>query len=1045
MIVLLMTLTLSVVPQLSKLQFDVSAQSLMVTSDPAWDDYQQSLTDFGADSSVIVVLSDPTLFTKAKLQQVHDVLQQLKQLEFVQSTSSLFNVPNVKEDDEGYIDTRPFLQNLPQSATEAEQLIDDALSNAMVAGNLVSMDRKTMAINLFIDAEVQYPGRDREIATTIEQLLDPLRSELDVVYQMSSPYVRDQISRQIQIDQETILPAALTILLLVLALSMGRLNCAIVPLSSATISIVLTLAFMAYMEIPVNVLTSLIPAMLIIIGSTEDVHLMAEYHTGIRSGASRDEAVLRLPVNQSLAITLAFVTTFVGFLSITVNELEILRQFGWLVSFGLLINFIVTVLFVPAYLRLFGGTGMGLRQGMNVFQRLAKAIFTVVIRFKKTTLLFLVMVAAYFINGTQYLEVNNNTLAYFAKDSEIRQRADDIHQRLSGMQTFSIILDSSIEGTFQKVRYLEEVERIQGFIDSREVFDKTLSFADFVKLTHQVMEGTSTPQLPLEDELVQVYMEFVQRDAISSYVNPDFSSTRILVRHHISESKLLQQQIDAINHFIEHDLQSTLKVIMTGESVLNNNAADAMAMGQIQSLVLMVAVIFFLVSLLFVDFRAGLIALIPNVFPVIVLFGVMGYYQIPLDTGTTMVAVIALGICVDDTIHFLSRYHSFTRGTDDVEKALEKTILHEATPITTTSIALAMGFSTLMLSSFKPVVYFGGLSALVMVLAMFSTFVLTPILLSFTRLITVWDMLSLNLKADILSNSPLFKGLKKFQIKQAILSGKIKYFSRGDVIIDQGVKGNELYVLLEGAATATHREDDGSVHTLGYIKPGDIFGEVAELSQRTRMARVTAEEKTRVLEMHWDSIRQLGRFHPRISMRLYQNLSRVLSRRVVAITEEQDKVHDELTGALTRTYLCEMLKHEINRGRYFAESLSLMLIDIDIQSTQELTQSHKDPIIRAITHEMNRHIQKADIFARWGESSFLVLMPRAREANALALAKQIQQSIEQLDFANDIYLHIYAAVTEVKLSEESRQVIDRLEDQLVRIKNNRKQLRISVA
>ncbi len=197
--------------------------------------------------------------------------------------------------------------------------------------------------------------------------------------------------------------------------------------------------------------------------------------------------------------------------------------------------------------------------------------------------------------------------------------------------------------------------------------------------------------------------------------------------------------------------------------------------------------------------------------------------------------------------------------------------------------------------------------------------------------------------------------------------------------------------------------------------------------------------------MHWDSIRQLGRFHPRISMRLYQNLSRVLSRRVVAITEEKDKVHDELTGALTRTYLCEMLKHEINRGRYFAESLSLMLIDIDIQSTQELTQSHKDPIIRAITHEMNRHIQKADIFARWGESSFLVLMPRAREANALALAKQIQQSIEQLDFANDIYLHIYAAVTEVKLSEESRQVIDRLEDQLFRIKNNRKQLRISVA
>jgi len=1038
-------MTISVVPLLPRLQFDISAQSLVVKSDPAWEVYQQSLKDFGADSTIIVMLSDHELFTPPKLQLISDSLKQLTSLDFVKSSSSLFNVPNVKEDEEGYIDTRAFLHTLPQTQAQIESMLDDALANPMVVDNLVSRDRKTMAINLYIDAEFQYPGRDREIASAIEQTLEPLKSELNMVYQMSSPYVREQISQQIQIDQETILPAALTILLLVLALSMGRLNCAIVPLSSATISIVLTLAFMAYMQIPVNVLTSLIPALLIIIGSTEDVHLMAEYHSGIRAGQSRDEAVLRLPVNQSMAITLAFITTFVGFLSITVNKLETLEQFGWLVAFGLLINFVVTVLFVPAYLRLFGGTGMGLRQGMNIFQRLAKMIFSVVIRFKKTTLLLLVIVAGYFANGIQYLEVNNNTLAYFAEDSEIRQRADDIHQRLSGMQTFSIILESSIEGTFKKVRYLGEVEQIQEFISSRQVFDKTLSFADFVKLTHQVMEGTSMPQLPLEDEVVEIYMEFVQGEAISSYVTPDFSATRILVRHNIGESKLLQQEIDSINRFIQQDLNSTLKVTMTGESVLNNNAADAMAVSQIQSLILMVVVILFLVSLLFIDFRAGLIALIPNIFPVIVLFGVMGYYQIPLDTGTTMVAVIALGISVDDTIHFLSRYHHFTRGTDDVEKALEKTVLHEATPITTTSIALALGFSTLMLSSFEPVVYFGGLSALVMVLAMFSTFVLTPILLSFTRLITVWDMLSLNLKADILSNSPLFKGLKKFQIKQAILSGKVKYFNRGDVIIDQGVKGEELYVLLAGAATATHREDDGSIHTLGYIKPGDIFGEVAELSQRTRMVRVTAEEKTQVLEMRWQSIRQLGRFHPRISMRLYRNLSRILSRRVVEITEEKDKVHDELTGVLTRPYLCEMLKHEINRGRYFAESLSLMLIDIDIQSSEEISQTRKDPIIRAITHEINQHIQKADIFARWDESSFMVLMPRAKESNALALAKKIEQSIESADFAEDIFLQIHAAVAEVKLAEDSELVISRLEEQLFKAKHSRKNLRVSVA
>ncbi len=1045
-ILLLISMTLAVAPALQRLQFDISAQSLVVKSDPQWQAYQKSLQDFGSDSAVIIVLSDEQLFSRQNLLHIKQALKALEQLEFVKSSKSLFNVPNVK-DNQGFIETRPFLMTLPQTQQEAEQLIDEALNNPMVADNLMSRDRKTMAINLYIDAEKHYSGRDREISAAIEEQLQPLKQHLQTVYQMSSPYVRDQISQQIKIDQQTILPAALAVLLLVLGLSMGRLNCSIVPMSSATISIVMTLAFMAVMEIPVNVLTSIIPALLIIIGSTEDVHLMAEYHIGIRQGNSRDEAVQRLPANQSMAIMLAFVTTFVGFLAITVNDLEILSEFGWLVAFGLFINFIVTVLFVPAYLRLFGGSGVDRQQQKNIFQRLSLAIFSVVMRFKKTTLLLMVLVLGYFAAGAPYLVVNNNTLAYFEENSEVRQRADSIHETLAGMQTFSIILDSSIEGTFQKVRYLEEVEKIQQYLDKRQVFDKTLSFADFVKLTHQVMEGTSEPQLPLEDEVVQVYMEFVQADAVSSYVTPDYSSTRILVRHHIGETSLLKQEFEALNYFIKHDLKTSMKVTLTGDSVLNSNAADAMAVGQIQSLVLMVVVILFLVSLLFVDFRAGLIALIPNVFPVVVLFGVMGYFNIPLDTGTTMVAVIALGICVDDTIHFLSRYHFFTRGASDVEKALQQTVEHEATPITTTSLALALGFSTLMLSSFQPVVYFGGLSALVMVLAMFSTLVLTPILLSFTKLITVWDMLSLNLKADVLKNSDIFKGLKSFQIKQAILSGTLKQYNRGEIIIDQGVKGEEFFVLLEGAATATHRSADGSIHTLGHLKAGDLFGEVAQLSQRTRMARVTAAEKTQVLEMKWDGIRQLGRFHPRISMRLYRNLSRVLSKRVVEFTEDGDKVHDELTGALTKSYLCEMLKQEVKRGKYFKETASLMLLDIDmIASDGEPSVNDKDEIIRAITHLIHQQIHKADIFARWDKCSFMVLMPRTKEAQARVLAEKIQNAIESMEFIDHVHLKIHAAVTEFDPQEKSEQIVSRLEQRrLVRCKQSDEELKIKTA
>ncbi|MDJ0833441.1 MAG: MMPL family transporter [Gammaproteobacteria bacterium] len=1042
-LLLLILLTAAATPNLQYLKFDISAQSLMVKSSTSWTDYQQSLAEFGSDAVVIVVVSDPELFSAAKLDKVKQALNLLQELDFIKATSSLFDVPNVQEVD-GYIETRAFLDEFPQDSVQSERLIDDALANTLVADNLVSRDRQTMALNLIIDSDGHYPGRDHDITLAIEDVLTQLDKDIDKVYQMSSPYVRDQISNQIEQDIESILPAALAILIVVLGLSMGRLNCSIVPMSTSLISIVLTLAFMAQMGIALNVLTSIIPALLIIIGSTEDVHLMAEYHAGLKRGLTREQAVKLLPVNQSLAIMLAFVTTFIGFLSITVSDLQMLQQFGWLVAFGLLVNFMVTILFVPAYLILFGGRGKGYKAQRNLFQKMTGVIFQLVMRFKKATLLLLLLMIGYFLWGTQYLFVNHSALAYFSPQSEIRQRAENIHQNLSGMQTFSIILDSSIEGTFYKVRYLEEIERLQQFIDERGVFDKSFSFADFIKLTHRVMEGIDEPQLPLDDEVVQVYMEFVQPEAVDSYVNDDYSSARVLVRHNITSSRQLKQEFNEIRQFLEQELQTSLKVTLTGESVLDNHAADALAFGQIQSLVLMVIVIQLLVSVLFVDFRAGLIALIPNVFPVIVLFGVMGYFQIPLDSGTTMVAAIALGICVDDTIHFLSRYHSFTRGTSDVQLALQKTIEHESTPITTTSVALTLGFLTLTLSSFEPVQYFGALSALVMVLAMFATFVLTPVLLSFTKLITVWDMLSLNIKADVLKNSPIFKGLKNFQIKQAILSGSLKQFAAGEMIIDQGIAGNEFFVLLEGAALATHRDEDGSIHTLSHLAAGDLFGEVAQLSQRERMARVTATEDTRVLEMKWSSIQQIGTYHPRISMRLYRNLAEVLSQRLVQVSADRRKPRDELTGALTKPFLCEILSQEIKRSHHFAENISLMLLDIEIIPREgELTGELSDQVIAEVTRIIRDHMQPTDVFARWDQCGFMVILPRADAGKAVSFGETIRHAIETVEVSTQVRLHINTAVAQISDQETSQEAIQRLEIQLQKLKE--KSLNIAIA
>lgn len=1046
----LLLLSALAILQLGKLKVDISAQSMMVKSDPLWLTYQKTLKTFGSDNVVIIFLQDKNLFTPDNLAKIKAVINSLEKLTFVNGSSSLFNAPNVREID-GYIVTKPFLDKIPVGNDEfyndaLESILSEAVNNPLIAQNLISLDANTMAINIFLHGAIHYPGLDSEITQAIEREIQPLTQQLDVVFQMGSSYVRDAISSQIQQDQKLIIPAALVILILVLGISLKRISCSIVPLSTAVLSIVLTLSIMAFLQIPINVLTSIVPALLIIIGSTEDVHLLAEYHRGIDRGLERGIAVNKLPENQSTAILLTFITTFVGFLSITINELEILTQFGWVVSMGLLINFLVTIIFIPAYLQLFGSKKVISTASDNLYQRSARTIFYAVIRFKKFTLILLLFTTVFFLWGSQYLQVNNNTLGYFPEDSDINTRALLIHRHLSGMQTFSIILDSAIDDTFLKVRYLEDVRKLQRFIEQRQVFDKSFSFADFIMLTHKVMDGAEYLSMPDEDELIQAYMGFVQFKTVKSYVSSDYSSARILVRHNLSSSRQLDAELQQIRQFIDRQLRTNLSVQFSGESVLTNRAADSMAIGQIQSLLLMVVAIFLLVAVLFIDIRAGLLAIVPNIFPVIILFGIMGYMKIPLDTGTTMVAVIALGICVDDTIHFLSRYHHYTRGTQDVEKALLKTVEHEATPIMTTSVALALGFSVLTLSSFQPVVYFGALSALVMMLAMFSTFILTPVLLSYTRLITVWDMISLNLKSRVLRQSVFFNGLRNFEIKKAILTGDILQFSKGKVLVEQGQEGSDMYVILQGTVTITRKENDGSVHTIGRMGPGDLFGEIALLTDYQRTASVTSCEFVKVLVIKWDSISQLGRYHPRISMKLFRNLSSVIGKRLANQSINDSNMRDELTGAVTRHFLYEQLQLELNRAKRYGEILSLIILDIDLQKTDlERHRPVNEAGIKTITLILSEQTRSVDIFARWDEFRFVIVMPRTDSELALSITQRMKSCIESSDIAGIGWLHIKAVITHSNGDDDIDVLLTRIERQLDDMTQNDESLSITLA
>jgi hypothetical protein len=880
-------ITLLFATQLGGLRIVVSAESMVEKGTPAWERFVETEKTFGSEDMAVVVLRDPQIFDYDKLVAIRYVLRELEDLPNVNGSLSLFDAKNLKNIDDT-IHIKPYLEELPETAEAAAEIRRDALRNPLAVGNLISADGQTLAINLYLDRQTDDSSFDRVMTDRIEAVITPLREQVETVYQIGVGAMRADLTSKLQGDQKVFLPLSVLVLLLTLALSLRRATAALMPLVTAAISVVWTLGFMALAGIPVNIMTSIVPALVIIIGSTEDIHLVAEYAAGIRDGLDRQGAIGRMAENMGVAVLLTFITTYVGFLSITLNHIELLFQFGLVASTGLLFNFVVTAALVPVMLRLFGHETSRTPRNTSSnhwFQGLAVGILRFAQRHRLLVLGVAGILAIVAVAGATQLRINNNLLDYLDQGSELRANVERIHEELSGVHSFAIVVDGRISNTFQQVRYLEELRKIQQAVDSMPEFDRSFSFANFIGLVNTVMSGEDWPEdgeplwLPESDDMVREYLYFIRHDDVAAFVSEAYDQARILVRHNISSSDRLNRAIAELQAFVDTEVDPALEVSITGKSVLSNKAVEEMANSQLQSLLLVGGVILTLVSALFVSVRAGLIALLPNLFPVAILFAVMAFSGIPLNAGTSMVAAIALGICVDDTMHVMSRFHEELKHHASRQTALEAMVRAEAVPIFATSIALAAGFAVFATSSFEPVVHFGLLSAMVILVALLATFILTPLLLGSSELLTVWDLLSYRIQKEALQRAPLFHGMYVWQIKKILLASEVRRFAPGDRIITEGDSGTEMYVVLEGAVEAQLRRDD-EVRALRQMGVGQLFGEVGPLSGTKRTADVVATSPTQLLVLSWGRIERLTRRFPLLAFRLFRNLTAIIGQRL---------------------------------------------------------------------------------------------------------------------------------------------------------------------
>jgi hypothetical protein len=409
----------------------------------------------------------------------------------------------------------------------------------------------------------------------------------------------------------------------------------------------------------------------------------------------------------------------------------------------------------------------------------------------------------------------------------------------------------------------------------------TTSIVDYIKLLNRSFHDNDPAYyaLPSSDEAVAQFMLLLDPATLDDVLSGDSSRAVILVRSNIHVSAMMNTVVGNIEKFAKAAFPPPLTVHATGTRVLLDRTADDLAAGQIGSLIAAMAVVFLVLTLQFLSPRFGLVAMGPNLVPIVAFFGILGWTHTPLGMATAMIASIALGIGVDEAVHLLADFNHHVRRTADQHGAALAALRGVGPPLVYNAGSLLAGVSVLLASNFVPLQQFGLFTGLNVVLSLLTDLILLPAILVSTRFVTLWDALALRLGGAPEDEIPLLRGLTRSQARVAVLMGILREAAAGEKILTQGARSDGMLVLIEGRARV-ERAVDGRAAVLGEIGRGEVIGEMGLVRRVPRTADVIALERCELLVVDDRFLSMLKERYPKIGATVLFNLAHILSDRL---------------------------------------------------------------------------------------------------------------------------------------------------------------------
>lgn len=775
-LVFFLLLTAALAWQATRFEIDASADTLLTRDNELYVKSRVASERFSPQEFLLVAYK-PTahpVLSEPSFEDLRALSEDLRKLDRVESVRSILNVPLLSlaggnlaqvEASQWTIEQQNFDKEVLKKTFSGHPIYEDLVINKEQTATAIQVlfrpnealeeiDRQIIALEEkglkgeLTDAEEEELQALEEKAAPIEKELDEQRiQEIEAIRGLIKEYEDDaglylggvhvlgyQLINIIKNDLVIFGGAIAAIICAVLFILFRRWRWVLIPVLCCASSVVCTVGLLGLLGLKATVISANFIALQLILTLAIVMHLIVQYRE--YCGAHKDWNQLQL-IQATFARKVrpclyAGLTTSIGFASLIVTDIQPVIAFGWMMIIAMGLSIAVSLVLFPALLALFG------REAPAEESRLSGAVlrgFThISLRWGRGTVIASLVVGLVALAGLFGLSVENSFINYFRDSTKVHQELQFVDRELGGSTPMDLIYTISEEEQSKEedlvitADTVQQLQRIQKALNEHEAVGKTLSIVNFTELGRQINNDK-----PLtEYELTSVYWtvdKALRKELIGSYFNRETQQARISIRIQDTTEGLDRDQLLAD---IRADLQELgvpkERYELTNLFVLYQDVLQKLFKSQVLSLAIVYVLLTLAFLILFRSLRMALIGIAPNILSTITVLGVMGWVGMPLDLMTITIASIAMGIAVDDTIHYMHRYREEIEEGEP-EAAVRRTHASVGYAVLFTSTIIVVGFSLLVFSDFLPSVYFGVLSALAMLMALVSDLTLLPVLL----------------------------------------------------------------------------------------------------------------------------------------------------------------------------------------------------------------------------------------------------------------------------------------------------------------------------